>query len=163
MGIRLGDIAPDFEAETTKGPIKFHEWIGNSWVSACSAHRAWTTDIHPLLNHRPSSSRTRVTSLPSAPLSSLKSRGGDYLTIVQTTMGFKHPMIYRAPDFEKRGVKLIGISANGLVDHEKWIKDINDWGSQFGPTDVQYPIVSLTFMRYTGKYVWFQMYAVGQS
>ena len=33
MGLRLGDIAPDFEAETTKGPIKFHEWIGNSWVS----------------------------------------------------------------------------------------------------------------------------------
>ena len=51
-------------------------------------------------------------------------------------------MIFRAPDFEKRGVKLIGISANGLADHEKWVKDINDWGSQFGPTDVQYPIVS---------------------
>ena len=33
MGLRLGDTAPDFEAETTKGPIKFHEWIGNSWVS----------------------------------------------------------------------------------------------------------------------------------
>ena len=33
MGLRLGDIAPDFEAQTTKGDIKFHEWIGNSWVS----------------------------------------------------------------------------------------------------------------------------------
>jgi glutaredoxin/glutathione-dependent peroxiredoxin len=30
--LRLGNIAPDFEAETTKGPIKFHEWIGDSWV-----------------------------------------------------------------------------------------------------------------------------------
>ena len=49
----------------------------------------------------------------------------------------------RAPDFEKRGVKLIGISANGLSDHEKWVKDINEWGSKFGPTDVQYPIVSV--------------------
>ena len=29
--IRLGDIAPDFEAETTMGPIKFHEWLGDSW------------------------------------------------------------------------------------------------------------------------------------
>lgn len=31
-GLRLGNIAPDFEAQTTKGPIKFHEWIGDSWV-----------------------------------------------------------------------------------------------------------------------------------
>lgn len=30
--LRLGNIAPDFEAQTTTGPIKFHEWIGNSWV-----------------------------------------------------------------------------------------------------------------------------------
>ncbi len=31
MSIRLGDIAPDFTAETTKGTINFHEWLGNSW------------------------------------------------------------------------------------------------------------------------------------
>ncbi|KAI4525516.1 thioredoxin-like protein [Schizophyllum commune] len=31
-GLRLGDIAPDFEAETTAGPIKFHDWIGDSWA-----------------------------------------------------------------------------------------------------------------------------------
>ena len=31
MSIRLGDIAPDFEAQTTQGTIKFHEWLGNSW------------------------------------------------------------------------------------------------------------------------------------
>jgi alkyl hydroperoxide reductase subunit AhpC len=30
--LRLGNIAPDFEAETTAGPIKFHEWIGDKWV-----------------------------------------------------------------------------------------------------------------------------------
>lgn len=29
--LRLGDIAPDFEAETTQGKIKFHDWLGNSW------------------------------------------------------------------------------------------------------------------------------------
>jgi thioredoxin-dependent peroxiredoxin len=29
--LRLGDVAPDFEAETTEGPIKFHEWLGDSW------------------------------------------------------------------------------------------------------------------------------------
>jgi len=31
MAIRLGDIAPDFQAETTEGTIKFHDWLGNSW------------------------------------------------------------------------------------------------------------------------------------
>lgn len=31
MSLRLGDIAPDFTAETTEGTIKFHEWLGNSW------------------------------------------------------------------------------------------------------------------------------------
>lgn len=51
-------------------------------------------------------------------------------------------VLCRAPDFEKRNVKLIGISANGLSDHEKWVEDINDWGAQYGPTNVQFPIVS---------------------
>jgi alkyl hydroperoxide reductase subunit AhpC len=31
MSLRLGDVAPDFEAQTTQGPIKFHEWLGTSW------------------------------------------------------------------------------------------------------------------------------------
>jgi len=32
MGLLLGDIAPNFEAETTEGHIKFHDWIGDDWV-----------------------------------------------------------------------------------------------------------------------------------
>ncbi|KAI0751287.1 cysteine peroxiredoxin [Daedaleopsis nitida] len=102
MGLRLGDIAPDFEAPTTKGPIKLHEYIGNSWAILFS---------HP----------------------------GDFTPVCTTELA---EVARRAPDFEKRNVKLIGISANGLADHEKWVKDINDWGSQYGPTDVQYPIIA---------------------
>ena len=32
MGLLLGDVAPDFQAETTQGPIKFHDWAGDNWV-----------------------------------------------------------------------------------------------------------------------------------
>ena len=31
MTLRIGDVAPDFTANSTKGPIKFHEWLGDSW------------------------------------------------------------------------------------------------------------------------------------
>ena len=55
--LRLGNIAPDFEAETTHGPIKFHEWIGDSWV--CSnydvmflARLYWVLPGRPLLSPR---------------------------------------------------------------------------------------------------------------
>jgi len=43
----------------------------------------------------------------------------------------------RAPDFEKRKVKVIGLSANTVESHHKWILDINEWGK----TDLQFPIV----------------------
>jgi alkyl hydroperoxide reductase subunit AhpC len=48
----------------------------------------------------------------------------------------------RAPDFAKRNVKLIGISANNLADHTKWVQDINEYGCKTaGPTNVEFPIV----------------------
>lgn len=102
--LRLGSIAPDFEAETTAGPIKFHEWIGNSWAVLFS---------HP----------------------------GDFTPVCTTELG---EVARRQPDFEKRGVKVIGISANDLKSHNDWVKDINDFGAKtVGPTDVQFPIVCL--------------------
>ena len=32
MSLRLGDIAPDFQAETTQGTIHFHDWVGDGWL-----------------------------------------------------------------------------------------------------------------------------------
>ncbi|KAJ7116189.1 cysteine peroxiredoxin [Mycena filopes] len=100
--LRLGSIAPDFEAETTIGPIKFHEWLGDSWGVLFS---------HP----------------------------GDFTPVCTTELG---EVARRAPDFEKRNVKVIGISANNLDDHTKWIKDIEEYGGKVGPTDVQFPIIA---------------------
>jgi len=102
MTIRLGHIAPDFEAETTTGDIKFHEWIGDSWAILFS---------HP----------------------------GDFTPVCTTELG---EVARLSKEFTKRGVKVIGISANGLSDHKKWIEDINSFGSKVAPTDVQFPIIA---------------------
>jgi alkyl hydroperoxide reductase subunit AhpC len=71
----------------------------------------------------------------------LFSHPGDFTPVCTTELG---EVARRTEDFQKRGVKVIGISANSLSDHNKWVEDINDFGSRYGPTNVQFPIVSTT-------------------
>jgi alkyl hydroperoxide reductase subunit AhpC len=80
----IGADAPDFEADTTQGHLRFHEWLGNSWGVLFS---------HPK----------------------------DYTPVCTTELGY---MARIKSEFDKRGVKVIGLSVDPLDRHEGWSKDI---------------------------------------
>src|SRR5277367_2300938 len=84
MTLQIGQIAPDFEAETTQGKIKFHDWIGDHWAVLFS---------HPK----------------------------DFTPVCTTELGY---MARLKPEFDKRGVKIIGLSVDPVDRHEGWAKDI---------------------------------------
>lgn len=86
MSLQLGDVAPDFTQESTQGPIKFHDWIGDSWAVLFS---------HP-------KNFTPVCTTELGEVSKIKG------------------------EFDKRNVKVIGLSVDPLKDHEKWSKDIEE-------------------------------------
>jgi alkyl hydroperoxide reductase subunit AhpC len=97
MTLRLGDIAPDFQAETTQGPIRFHEWLGNSWGILFS---------HPK----------------------------DFTPVCTTELGY---MARMKPEFDKRDVKIIGLSVDPVDRHSGWAKDIEETQG----TAPNYPII----------------------
>ena len=82
--LQIGSIAPDFTAETTEGPIKFHDWIGDSWCVLFS---------HPK----------------------------DYTPVCTTELGLLARM---KPEFDRRNVKVIGLSVDPVSAHEGWSRDI---------------------------------------
>jgi len=97
MALRLGDTAPDFQAETTQGPIRFHEWLGNSWGVLFS---------HPK----------------------------DFTPVCTTELGY---MARIKPEFDKRNVKIIGLSVDPVGRHSDWAKDIEETQG----TAPNYPII----------------------
>jgi peroxiredoxin len=84
MTLAIGDTAPDFEAQTTEGRIRFHDWIGDSWAVLFS---------HPK----------------------------DFTPVCTTELGY---MARIKPEFDRRGVKIIGLSVDSTGDHDRWAADI---------------------------------------
>lgn len=86
MTLQIGDTAPDFEAETTEGPIGFHDWVGDSWAVLFS---------HPK----------------------------DFTPVCTTELGY---MARIKPEFDRRGVKVIGLSVDPVDNHAAWAADIEE-------------------------------------
>jgi thioredoxin-dependent peroxiredoxin len=86
MSLKIGDTAPDFDADTTEGRIRFHGWIGDSWAVLFS---------HPK----------------------------DFTPVCTTELGY---MAKIKEEFERRNVKVIGLSIDSPGDHEAWARDIEE-------------------------------------
>jgi alkyl hydroperoxide reductase subunit AhpC len=100
MCIRIGDTAPDFDADTTEGRINFHDWIGDSWAVLFS---------HPK----------------------------DFTPVCTTELGY---MARIKPEFDRRGVKIIGLSVDPASRHSDWAKDIEETQG----TAPNYPMIADT-------------------
>jgi alkyl hydroperoxide reductase subunit AhpC len=108
MALAIGDTAPDFEADTTEGRIRFHDWIGDSWAVLFS---------HPK----------------------------DFTPICTTELGY---MAKIKPDFDRRNVKIIGLSVDSSDDHQRWAKDIEETQG----TAPNYPIIADTDFQVSKLY-----------
>ena len=108
MTLQIGAVAPDFEAETTAGPIHFHDWIGTDWALLFS---------HPK----------------------------DFTPVCTTELG---ALARLKPEFDKRGVKLIGLSVDPVTKHSLWADDIEETQG-FAPN---YPMIGDTDLNVSKLY-----------
>ncbi len=108
MSLTIGDTAPDFEAQTTEGPIRFHDWIGDHWAVLFS---------HPK----------------------------DFTPVCTTELGY---MARIKPEFDKRGVKIIGLSVDPVENHSKWAADI----AETQGTAPNYPMIGDTDLKVAKLY-----------
>src|SRR5487761_1752099 len=108
MSLQIGDTAPDFEAQTTEGKIKFHDWIGNSWALLFS---------HPK----------------------------DFTPVCTTELG---ALAKLKPEFDKRGVKLMGLSVDPVDRHAEWSEDIRETQG----TAPNYPMIGDTDFKVSKLY-----------
>jgi alkyl hydroperoxide reductase subunit AhpC len=108
MALQIGDTAPDFEAQTTEGRIRFHGWIGDSWAVLFS---------HPK----------------------------DFTPVCTTELGY---MAKIKPEFDKRHVKIIGLSVDPVENHEKWSADIKETQG-YAPN---YPMIGDTDLKVSKLY-----------
>jgi thioredoxin-dependent peroxiredoxin len=115
MALAINDTAPDFEAETTEGRIRFHDWIGNQWAVLFS---------HPK----------------------------DFTPVCTTELGY---MAKIKPEFDQRGVKIIGLSVDPIDKHGGWAKDIKETQG-YAPN---YPIIADTDFNVSKLYGMLQLTA----
>jgi thioredoxin-dependent peroxiredoxin len=108
MALSIGSTAPDFEAETTEGRIRFHDWIGDSWAVIFS---------HPK----------------------------DFTPVCTTELGY---MAKLKPEFDKRNVKIIGLSVDPVDNHARWAEDI----AETQGTRPNYPMIGDTDLTVSKLY-----------
>jgi thioredoxin-dependent peroxiredoxin len=119
MILGLNHLAPDFEADTTQGRIRFHEWMGDSWSVLFS---------HPK----------------------------DFTPVCTTELGY---MAKIKPEFDKRGVKIIGLSVDPVDKHAGWANDIKETQG-YAPN---YPIIGDSDLKVAKLYDMLPASAIGDA
>ena len=108
MDLQINVVAPDFEADTTEGRIRFHDWISDSWAVLFS---------HPK----------------------------DFTPVCTTELGY---MARLKPEFDKRNVKIVGLSIDPVDSHNRWSNDIKETQG-IAPN---YPIIGDTDLKVSKLY-----------